>query len=354
MSTLHINLSAIQDNLTDIIRIAQENSLELVPVIKSFSGMSEILKLLDVPKIKALGLSRLSASNKLDAFTNNPSLVCISLMSRSELTESFFQFDEVYLSSEIALQRYINLAVENPQKKLKLTFLVDCGDHREGLSFDKVYHLIKKYYEKIPSNLKIAGLATTLGCNFGVLPSIENLSILNTLSIRLGDLLGYKLETISVGGSIILKMILDKKLPSFITQIRIGEALLLGTIPAYVLDHPQLRQDAFTFKCKIVELDIKPNFSTLSKGLDASGKQYLVSEEKTILQGILNFGILDTDVRGLIPQNIKLTFCNQNSDYTMVEINDDPKDIPQELCFKLNYVSLAQALNSNFVKKKIV
>lgn len=354
MSTLNINLSAIQDNLQSLLKISDENSIELVPVIKSFSGVGEVLKLLDNPKIKSLGLSRVSTVSHLDNFDTELSNICISLLSKDKLEESFYNFDEVYLSSEFALQFYIGLAVRHSHINLRLTFLVDCGDHREGLTPSSVYELIRKHHHHLPKNLQVAGLATTLGCNFGVLPSQKNLALLDSLSKQLNELLPYSLDTISVGGSIILKLILDNKLPSYVTQIRIGEALLLGTIPAYGIAHPSLHLDAFEFCCSVIELEEKPNFSGLEKGVDALGKEHFVSDKKVILQAILDFGILDTDMSGLTPKNANIEFCNQNSDYTMVEVCQEANSLPLVLSFKLNYRSLAQALNSDFVEKKIL
>ncbi|MCO4783196.1 MAG: alanine racemase [Candidatus Cloacimonetes bacterium] len=354
MPILNIDVSAIHFNLNTLLDICKQNSLEFVPVIKSFSGVSNILEILDCSSIKTLGLSRLSTVNQVSKFRYNPLLTCISLVDQDRFTEAFFQFDEVYVSSEVALSSYISLAKSNPHKNIRLIFLVDCGDHREGLDPNKVYDLIAKHCKSVPHNLQIAGLATTLGCNYGVLPNEENLAVLESLSKRLELLLEHRIDTISVGGSVILKMILDNRLPSFITQVRIGEALLLGTIPAYSMDHPSLRQDAFSFSSSVVELDEKPNYPSFSQGLNALGKEYKTEAKRVILQGILDFGILDTDANGLSPKNANIKFCNQNSDYTMIEVYGDPKALPKHICFRPNYKSLAQALHSDFVEKKIV
>ncbi|MCJ8344912.1 alanine racemase [bacterium] len=354
MPKLDIHLDRIKYNLEKLLEISKENSLELMPIVKAFAGVSDILDIFDDARIQNMGISRLNTLTKLNAFENKISLTCISLLEKEKQERAFLEFDEIYISSEESLKNYIDLAKTYPQKKQCLVLLLDCGDHREGLFAQDLLELVKSSHQELPANLELSGVATTLGCNFGVLPNPENLALLKSVVENMEQILSKKLATVSVGGSIILKTILDGELPSFIKQIRIGEALLLGTIPAYSMDHPSLNQNAFLFQSTLLELSEKPNFPSHKQGLDALGNQNSVQKKKVILQGILNFGILDTDMTGLKVNNAKLKFCNQNSDYTMVELLEYPEDSAKVFSFSLNYKSLVQALCSEFVEKRFI
>ncbi|PCJ21551.1 MAG: hypothetical protein COB02_02845 [Candidatus Cloacimonadota bacterium] len=352
MSTLKINLQVLKYNLEKLVNISKLNSIEFVPIIKAFSNVDKILSILDIHAIKKVGLSRLKPLGQLKKFKQKPDLICIALLDKKNYQEAFLKFDEIYLSSELSLIHYINLAKSYPKKKQKLVFILDSGDHREGLSSDSLLQLIQSYHTKLPKNLSIEGIATTFGCNLGLLPNETSFINLKLLVDKLESILLKKLSTVSVGGSIILKSILDEKLPKCITQIRVGEAFLLGTIPSYGIDHPDLNQKAFSFQTNLVELSEKPNFTGQSIGYDALGNSVQINDKKTILQGILNFGLLDVDIMGLSPQSSKIKFCRQNSDYTMIEMNDNSYQLFDSFSFTLNYRALAQALCSSFVEKQ--
>jgi len=96
---------------------------------------------------------------------------------------------------------------------------INANDNREGLSIYEVNKLSNEI--KMVSGAHVYGLITS-GCLNEKYPSEERL-------YKIWDGLQNSVESISLGGSFWLGK--DEKLPDFISDVRIGEYMLFGTIP---------------------------------------------------------------------------------------------------------------------------
>lgn len=113
---------------------------------------------------------------------------------------------------------------------------INAGDNREGLSASDADQLACN----IDDDCEIHGLITS-GCINEEAPSIEELcSIYDSIN---------HIQTISLGGSYYLA---KGFLPDFVSDIRIGEYMLFGTIPYDDCDY-RLGENAIRLKTKVIE-----------------------------------------------------------------------------------------------------
>ena len=99
---------------------------------------------------------------------------------------------------------------------------INAFDNREGLSLFESKQITKAVC-KLNENVCVYGMITS-GCLNANRPSINRLH-------EIWSKLNGHIESISIGGSFWLGQ--DKTLPEFITDVRIGEYMLFGTIPYY-------------------------------------------------------------------------------------------------------------------------
>ena len=116
---------------------------------------------------------------------------------------------------------------------------INACDNREGLSIYEASKLVNEI--RILSSSHIYGLITS-GCLNENHPSEKEL-------FRIWNGLRNDIESISLGGSFWLGQ--NSKLPSFISDVRIGEYMLFGTIP-YCVDKEKQGLNGIELQAKVI------------------------------------------------------------------------------------------------------
>ena len=135
------------------------------------------------------------------------------------------------------------------------------------------------------------------------LPSEKNLKVLEDASKTFKKLLGFE-PIISGGASNLIPLMLKQKVPSYISNVRIGEGIMNGVDAIYKERIPGCFTDCFKLGGEIIELKTKPttiegNFRGQAKNVFGEIVKY--KEMGLRKRAILNIGKLDTDIKGLIP-----------------------------------------------------
>jgi len=234
--------------------------------------------------------------------------------------------------------------------------MVDVGDLREGVMPEDVLDTARSILEIRNSGVVLAGLGANYACANGVLPSKDNLELLNTLAEDVENCLGHRLDIISAGGSAILEWIKTEILPEKINQIRVGQSILLGTIPGSNTKHPLLNEDTMHFESTIIEIKSKPSAPVGPRGGNAFGLREEVADLGTRRRAILDFGVVDTDPRALVVTEPGMAIVVSNSDYTVVDVTDcdRPFYVGDKVRFGLRYRSMLQSFLSPNVPKSIL
>jgi len=183
-----------------------------------------------------------------------------------------------------------------------------------------------------------------------MVPDEKNVRILQDLALDIETRLGIAVETVSVGGSVFLGWLKPHGLPDRINQIRLGEAVFLGNIPALHQKHEDLYDDVLIFKGDVLETREKHVDPPLCPGKDALGFQPVFPNRGKRKRAILNFGISDTYPQGLSPLNNGFDIVCINSNYTVMDYTDSPASLkPGDFVeFKMNYISMLHAFMSPF------
>lgn len=181
---------------------------------------------------------------------------------------------------------------------------VNLLDDREGYEVRELVQIISKIKALENDYFKLVGACITSGCLHGNTPSFKELSEVTDILYYLG------LEKISIGGSFYVGW---KKLPKRVTQIRVGEFILYGTIP---YSKSGFRgKPAITVTAEIIE--IYPSRKHLL--VDIGVAKYNPKESKVFSKG--------------------LEFVQASTEYTIFKYSKDYK-VGQHIVIQPDYYSL--------------
>jgi len=354
MAELLVDLEKLRHNIKYMCNYCSFKNLELVGVIKGGYAFPLIIKEFQEGGIKSIGISKASIAKKSARFFNNKPLF-IKLPSFGELNTVTRYFKASLNSELVVIQALAEAAAKNSETH-GIILMVDNGDLREGVMPEDVLETVQEILLIKNPHIKLLGLGANLGCCRGTLPDNENIKLLQELVLDIETRLGYEIETVSIGGSVMLGWMEDHQLPSEINQIRIEEAILLGNIPIINKKHEDLFDDIFIFKSEILEVKEKPSTPPGKQGKDAFGRKPKMIANGIRKKAILNFGISDTYPDGLIPCLENLEIIYFGSDYTVVDItNCEQKIKPGDVLeFKMNYRAMHQTFLSPFIKVNLI
>ena len=177
--------------------------------------------------------------------------------------------------------------------------MVELGDLREGVPVADVVDLCRRIVKT--TGVELAGLGTNLACQSGVAPDQHKMDELSRLVEKVESACDRGLAIVSGGNSANLDWALSTTDAGHINDLRLGEAILLGTEPLHrhVLDG--LRTDAFTLVAEVIEVKTKPALPWGITAQAAFGTPPARRDGELVRQAIVALGRQDTDPDGLTP-----------------------------------------------------
>jgi len=345
-----INLKSIEYNAANVARMCHSKDIELVAVTKLSLGNSSIARAMKQGGIDKIGESRLK--NILGLYQQGIpgpyQLLRIPMI--SEIPQAVRVVDEFLVSMpETAIE--IDKHAQAIDRNVSLIYMIDVGDLREGVWFEKAFEEILAVTKRLKHAL-LRGIGTNLGCYGGVLPTPQNMNMLVEIKKALENSLGYKI-IISGGSTVTLRMLEDETLPSGINQFRIGEGIILGTDATGDRDIPYLKQDTVILEAEVIEVDYKPSVPLGEVGKDAFGRTPHFEDKGYRKRIILAIGEQDVKPDGLIPLENGLQVLHASSDHLIVDTTESEKqfkvgDIVQ---FRMSYGCALRAFTSPYVEK---
>ncbi|KAL0220423.1 hypothetical protein RCL1_000277 [Eukaryota sp. TZLM3-RCL] len=328
MSSIHVFLNHITENAKHLKSVCDTSNISIVGVTKGFCADLRIAEAILNAGINSLGDSRLQNLVKLrNAFGASVELMMLRLPMISQASELVHVCD-VSLNSEISTIEALNNAAIEQNKRHKVVLMVDLGDRREGIEVNSVIEVCRQVLTF--SNIKLIGLGVNLSCLSGVLPDSNNLGTLSLLADQVRKELGVDLPIVSGGGTSSFSLISRGEMPSGVTQLRLGESILLGFDSAFNLPIPGLRQDTFVLRVPC--------------------SRVLVSEQeddKNMVVGAVTS--LDVRFSGLTPVLKGVMIVDPDAQSLMCKV---PKDWEGDcLDFSIDYVAMLSSFTSDFVDK---
>ena len=311
-----INKKKFKHNLKYLLDISHNRGISVMGVSKVFCADQNLIDILNEENIDYIADSRID--NLASIVTDKPK-VLLRLPSISAAEEVILNSD-ISLNSELLTIKELNRLSKKHNLIHGIILMIDLGDLREGLFYDKdVFDIIKDILSM--KNISLKGIGTNLTCYGGVIPTAEILTKLVEYKTRIETMFDISLGIISGGNSSSIELLLDDKIPFGINNLRLGESIVLGRETAYGTFIDNTYSDVFTLEAEIIELKDKPSIPIGQVGMNAFGKVPEFKDKGNILRAILSVGKQDVDHNEIIPFD-NIDILGSSSDHIIVDVSN--------------------------------
>lgn len=349
---LEIDIDKLKNNAEVVVKKCKDNNVQVAMVTKVYCAIPEVVEELVNTGIDYIADSRVKNLIKLQNINLPKILLRIPMI--SEL-EDLVKYADISFNSEMETIYKINEEAEKINKKHKVVLMVDLGDLREGYFEEKdLFETVNKVLKL--ENIELVGLASNLTCYGAVIPTNENLTRLAKLAREIEDKFNIKLPFVSGGNSSSLYLIDKKELPEGITNLRPGEAIVLGKETAYGDTIEGTYQDVFKLVCEIIEIKNKPSLPIGEIGVDAFGNKPEYEDRGIRKRAIIGIGRQDINISSISPLDTKIDILGASSDHLIMDITDSENnyEIGDKIEFSLEYGALMAAATSEYVYKELI
>ncbi|MFC7228645.1 alanine racemase [Salinirubellus salinus] len=258
------------------------------------------------------------------------------------------------LVTERAVVEALSAAARRRGLTHDVVVMVDTGDRREGVLPADAPALVAAAADL--DGVRVAGVGTNVGCLSGVLPTAESMASFVETVEACEAAVGRRLDVVSGGSSVTLPLAEAGDLPARVNELRVGEAILLGTDAARDRHLPSLRRDAFTLHAEVVECKRKPATPAGPQGqpVDGTRPDPESRAEGPRRRAVLTLGRQDTVPEQLDPVRDGVRVVGASSDHTVCDVTDaGDVAVGDRLAFRLGYRALLQASTSAYVTRVV-
>lgn len=346
---LIIDLKKLKENSQLLANHCFAENIEPVGVTKVTCGDPKVAQAMLAGGIRMLAESRVENARRLrEAGIDAPLLLLrLPMLSQVDAVVKLFQCS---LNSELATIRALDAAAAKAGVIHEIILMVDLGDLREGILPLQLEEMVGSIAEL--KHIRLLGLGTNLTCYGGVIPTQENLGQLLEYNRMAETLYPHPLPVISGGNSSSLPLLLAGHLPP-VTQLRLGESIVLGRETVDRQPIPGAHLDCFQIQAEIIEIRKKPSVPIGEIGQDAFGGTPVFEDRGIHLRAILALGRQDVVVDGLeTPEGIDI--LGASSDHLLLDVTKypNPLAVGDVLTFTPGYGALLAAMTSAFVTKE--
>jgi predicted amino acid racemase len=341
-----ISLPKLISNAQTILSLCKRHGVSSIFLVgKVLAGYKEVLGALAPLGFTYLADSRMDNLKKFHEFSIPKALTRIPMLSE---IKDVIKYSSLALVSEIKTIEALSQEAIRQEKNYDVILMFDLGDLREGVFYKEDYMPLIKAILHLP-NIHLKGIGTNLTCLEGVIPDQVNMGILVDIKNKIENAFEIHLDLVSGGNSSTLYML--DNLPSQINNLRIGEAIFLGRETAFGNLIPGMFQDAFTLEAEIVEIQRKPSHPIGTLSINAFGETPILRNSGEMNRAILAIGKQDVDHNHLTPHDSTIKSLESNSDYLIIQLEDNTYHLGDIVSFSLDYASLLQCMSSHYVRK---
>lgn len=350
---LKVNLSKLEHNTRVMKDRLSENGIEtLAAVTKVFCGEPSIAKAFVAGGTDILADSRIQNLEKLKDFSLPKMLLRIPMLSE---IDQVIKYADISLNSEETTLKALNDSAKKAQTTHKVILMADLGDLREGFFKEEdFYHAVDLVMGL--DNLELYGVGVNLTCYGAVIPKMDILNKLLEYRDGIKEKFNHDIEIVS-GGNSSSVYLLGKEDLTGINNLRLGEALVLGTESAYGEKLEGLSYDAWTFQAQIVELKEKPSVPTAEElGVDAFGHKPTFVDRGVRKRAIIAVGKQDLDIDTITPKDQDIIILGGSSDHTILDVTDTKNEykVGDIVEFDVKYGAILSLTTSEYIKKEII
>lgn len=347
---LEINLHAIEENTRALVDRLSPLGIRVLGVAKGACGLPDVGRAIVRGGVAGLGDSRLDNLSRLRDGGTTGSFTLIRSPMLSQVSRTV-RHAQISVNTEPSVLMALSRAAERAGQVHEVILMVEMGDLREGIAVPDVVAAARSLARL--RGLRLNGIGTNLACHSGIAPDEQKMSELSDLAERIERAVGHSLGTVSGGNSANLNWAFQTGDVGRINELRLGEAILLGTEPLSGAPVDGLRTDAFTLVGEVIEVQEKPVQPWGTHVSMAFGDRTPPLGTGAIRQAIVALGRLDTVSDGLIPPE-GMTILGMSSDHLILNIGDHTTVVGGEVSFTLGYSALMRATSSPYVQMHIV
>ncbi|CZR95685.1 MULTISPECIES: ornithine racemase Orr [Clostridioides] len=349
---LEIDVEKLKHNVKIISQKCHEKNIKVSFVTKSFCAQKEVVESVCCEGIDHIADSRIQNLKKLQNINLPKMLIRIPMI--SEL-EEVINYCDISLNSELETIKKLNELCKSKNIIHKIVLMFDLGDLREGYFYEEDFFNSVREIVRL-KNIKIIGIATNLTCYGAVIPSRENTGRLVSIARKMEEEFGINVEIVSGGNSSSMHLIISNTMPEGITNLRIGESIILGRETAYGKNIHGAYQDVFKLVCQIIECKEKPSVPIGEIGVDAFRKKPVYEDKGILKRAIIAIGKQDINIDSLIPIDTYIKILGASSDHMILDVSNTKHDykVGDNVEFLLTYGGIMSSSTSEYVSKKII
>lgn len=342
---LEIDLGAITHNTRTLVSQLQPLGIGVTGITKASLGSPGVAAAMLRGGATGLGDSRVEnlARLRADGVAAPTTLIRSPMVSQAALV---VRDADVSLNTEAAVIDSLAAAALSRGTTHSVVVMVELGDLREGVPVADVVDLCRQVVKT--RGVQLAGLGTNLACQSGVAPDQLKMDELSQLVEKVESVCDRGLAIVSGGNSANLDWALSATDAGHINDLRLGEAILLGTEPLHRRALDGLRTDAFSLIAEVIEVKTKPALPWGDLAQAAFGPPPVRRDGELVRQAIVALGRQDTDPDGLTPP-LGIEVLGMSSDHLVLDVGDHDVSVGDELSFGLGYGALLRATTSPFV-----
>lgn len=328
MAELRVDLEGVRENAVAVSSLLARYGLRMVGVTKGCMGDPRVAAAMLAGGAFALADSRDRHLARLREALPEVELQRIAL---PPATGMFQPGDVNFVSSREGAARLAETGT--PSRPAAVMVQVETGDLREGVPVADLVPLLEAI--RAEARTVLVGLSTNYACFEGDAGGIEASLELFADAVRRAHAAGFACERVSGGNSSLLALLVQgRALPREITEVRCGEALLLGRDALVYRPLPGCRQDAIVLRAEVLE-----GYTKSARGADER-------------RFVLGLGHQDLGAGTVTFRRPGLRELGRSSDYLIVgggpghprlELGDLIEMVP-------DYVAMAAAWTSPFVE----
>ena len=354
MSYIEINGNTIIENLNRVLGVCQKQSVSLTVVTKFFTSDPSVVRLLcenGVDSIADTNHANFARPGLVPPRRCKKSLIKTTLgyIRRIPGLDPACRADRAFVSDETLLA-----AVEAlPEGLRPQTVLVaEAGDLRDGF-----------YMRDIPAiaarrgNARICGVAANFGCLSGKMPDAATVRELADCAAALPpDRNRGGPPTVSVGGTVVYRLLESGALAGAATELRMGEGIFFGYDSSSALPLEGLCQSAFTLYGEIVEIRKKMISPVEGAGHTAFGGKAAPRKGGLRRCAVLDFGLLGASMYDLVPLDGDVETAGQTYDFTVADITESRESYRTGgfIPFRAMYAAATRAFLNPYIERTLI
>ncbi|OFX72072.1 MAG: amino-acid racemase [Bacteroidetes bacterium GWE2_29_8] len=356
MAYITFDTKKLQHNYKYLDNLFKKNNIQWSIVTKLLCGNKSLLAEVVNLGVKQICDSRIMNLKMIKSINPNIETIFIKLPSSRNI-EKVIQYADISVNTEFKNIKLLSNEAVRQSKKHKIIILIELGELREGVLREE---FVDFYYNvfNLP-NIEVVGIGTNLSCLYGVLPNHDKLIQLSLYKQLVEEKFNKKIPMVSGGSSVTIPLIFQKLLPKGVNHFRVGESLFLGTDVYHNSTLKKMHSDTFKLYAEIIELNEKHVIPTGQIGHNVDGHSPEFDSDKigdTTFRAIIELGLLDVDVKHIIPIDSNICVVGASSDMIVMDLgsNKNKYKVGDLLEFKIDYMGTLRLLNSKYIDIKLI